>query len=61
MINLQANYFRLQESAEVHSSIKATLTKEEYDALIGEQGIKKHDNTGKILMIFNDESGSMSG
>ena len=61
MINITPEYFKISDSDMVHATISASFSKEEYEALTGIKEVPKVSNKGKKLMIFNDESGSMSG
>ena len=46
----------------VYAQVEKTLTKEEHTGIVGETTVnKKVSNKGKHLMLFMDQSGSMSG
>jgi hypothetical protein len=68
-VNFEAKYFKLEDATalnEVHekllyAQIETELTKKQYEEITGITQAVTKSNKGKHLMLFNDQSGSMSG
>jgi len=65
-LSFEVKYFKLEDaSAEdeklLYAQIETELTKQQYEEITGITQAVTKSNKGKHLMLFNDQSGSMSG